>query len=93
MGDRADASGVSGNAAPSSAPRAAPIPPQHLAPAQRLAAAATQCLLAGGSLVAQLYDDLRATFGPHGPVHLCSIVGQYLFLSATLNTFDVPVPA
>lgn len=63
-----------------------------LAPAEQLAASATQCLLAGGALPQPLYDELLQTFGPHGPVHLCSIVGQYLFLSVTLNTFDVPVP-
>lgn len=63
-----------------------------LAPAEQLAASATQCLLAGGALPQPLYDELLQTFGLHGPVHLCSIVGQYLFLSVTLNTFDVPVP-
>jgi 4-carboxymuconolactone decarboxylase len=66
--------------------------PGTLAPAEQLAANATHCLLAGGPLPQPLYQELLDTFGPHGPVHLCSLVGQYLFLSATLNTFDVPVP-
>jgi hypothetical protein len=66
--------------------------PSTLAPAEQLAATATHCLLAGGALPQLLYTELLHTFGPHGPVHLCSLVGQYLFLSATLNTFDVPVP-
>lgn len=66
--------------------------PSTLAPAEQLAANATHCLLAGGALPQELYTELKQTFGPQGPVHLCSIVGQYLFLSATLNTFDVPVP-
>lgn len=66
--------------------------PSTLAPAEQLAATATHCLLAGGALPQPLYEELLHTFGPHGPVHLCSLVGEYLFLSATLNTFDVPVP-
>ena len=66
--------------------------PSTLAPAEQLAATATHRLLAGGALPQPLYTELLHTFGPHGPVHLCSLVGQYLFLSVTLNTFDVPVP-
>lgn len=66
--------------------------PSTLAPAEQLAATATHRLLDGGALPQPLYTELLRTFGPHGPVHLCSLVGQYLFLSATLNTFDVPVP-
>ena len=66
--------------------------PSTLAPAEQLAATATHCLLAGGALPQPLYRELLHTFGPHGPVHLCSLMGQYLFLSVTLNTFDVPVP-
>lgn len=67
-------------------------PPRTLAPAEQLAASATHCLLAGGALPQPLYRELLDTFGPNGPVHLCSLVGQYLFVSVTLNTFDVPVP-
>jgi hypothetical protein len=66
-------------------------PPRTLAPAEQLAASATHCLLAGGALPQALYRELLDTFGPNGPVHLCSLVGQYFFVSVTLNTFDVPV--
>jgi 4-carboxymuconolactone decarboxylase len=66
--------------------------PSTLAPAEQLAANATHCLLVGGPLPEPLYQELLDTFGSCGPVHLCSLVGQYLFLSVTLNTFDVPVP-
>lgn len=66
--------------------------PATLAAAEQLAATATQCLLAGGALPQALYTELMDTFGPRGPMHLCSLVGQYLFQSVTLNTFDVPVP-
>lgn len=66
--------------------------PSTLAPSEQLAAAVTQCLLSGGALPQALYVEVLDTFGPDGPVHLCSLVGQYLFLSSTLNTFDVPVP-
>jgi 4-carboxymuconolactone decarboxylase len=64
--------------------------PSTLSPAEQLAASATQCLLAGGALPQPLYEDLLHTFGPHGPLQVCSVVGQYLFLAVTLNTFDVP---
>jgi len=63
--------------------------PVTLAPAERLAATAVKCMLAGGALPQSLYVELLQTFGSKGPLHLCSIVGQYLFLAVTLNTFNV----
>lgn len=63
--------------------------PATLPPDEQLAGRAAQALLAGGSLLEPLYQALRQTFGPHGPVQLCAVVGQYLFLAVTLNTFDI----
>ena len=63
--------------------------PVTLAPAERLAATAVKCMLAGGAFPQSLYVELLQTFGSKGPLHLCSIVGQYLFLAVTLNTFNV----
>jgi 4-carboxymuconolactone decarboxylase len=63
--------------------------PVTLARAERLTATAAQCMLAGGVLPHSLYLELSRTFGSKGPLHLCSIVGQYLFLAVTLNTFNV----
>jgi 4-carboxymuconolactone decarboxylase len=49
-------------------------------------------LVSGGTLPELTWRSAVRTFGDAGAVELSYLIGLYCLVSATLNTFDVPVP-
>ncbi len=66
--------------------------PADLTPEESVAYDFTQRLATQHQIDAELYEQAIVTFGEKGVVDMIYLVGQYMTISALLNTFAVPVP-
>ena len=53
----------------------------------------THFLVATHQIAPELYEQAIVTFGEKGVVDMIALAGQYMTISALLNTFAVPAPA
>jgi alkylhydroperoxidase family enzyme len=68
------------------------LKPADLTRDEALAYDVAHALLDGGSLPEPLYGLAVKTFGQHGANELFYLVGLYMFVSVTLNAYNIPVP-
>lgn len=68
-------------------------PPLDLPPTESLAYELTQQLVTTHQVAPGLYERARAVFSEQGVFDLVALAGQYLLVSALLNTFAVPAPS
>ncbi len=66
--------------------------PADLTPEESVAYDFTQRLATQHQIDAELYEQAIVTFGEKGVVDMIYLAGQYMTISALLNTFAVPVP-
>ncbi|RZK23215.1 MAG: carboxymuconolactone decarboxylase family protein [Hymenobacter sp.] len=67
--------------------------PTALAAEESVAYDFTHRLVATRQLDAALYEQAVVTFGEKGVVDMIALAGQYMTISALLNTFAVPAPS
>lgn len=72
---------------------AAGQPPENLPAPELLAHEFTHALTTTHHVPADLYQRAVRAFGEQGVFDMVALAGQYLLISALLNTFEVPAPS